>query len=231
MPDFGPSDRTARRGTRDRSASAGRNPGDSKKRTLYHSVSHDHTTLFRRYAGSVDVGLLEDPKEARLRVEVLDAVFEYWGLYEILPLHTKYYQQLAPGPRALYEWLSYRLYAAALEGRATATIGYADFCRYGSQPRQNAVAEVQAQMEALHGPHFQSGYLAEVTYDAALDIDGLPDWILTYRAGERARKEFRQFRKRKIGAISPPPDFYALQRLNPAGEVASGSGTNKAPLE
>ena len=48
-----------------------------------------------------------------------------------------------------------------------------------------------------------------MTYDAALDPEGLPDWTLTYRAGERARKEFRQFRKRKIGATSPSPDFCA----------------------
>lgn len=136
-----------------------------KKHTVDHGVSHDQTTSFQRYEGSVTIGLLEDPKEATLDINLLDPVFKYWNECEFLPLNTDHYQKLPPGPRALYEWLSYRLYAAALEGCPAGTIGYSDFCRYASQPRQRAIEEVRAQMEALHQPHVQSGYLAGVTYE------------------------------------------------------------------
>jgi hypothetical protein len=185
-------------------------------------TSCESTRGYRRYEAATERGRLGEPQEMTVRIRLLDALFDYRDECEVLPLDPEYRQGLQAGARTLYEWLSYRLYAAALKGCATAPICYSDFCRYAGQPRRTTGEEVRAQMDVLHQPHCESDYLAEVLYEPSPDRDGLPDWTLTYRGGTRAQQQFIEFRRKRIRAVMPATDFEAARSLTlPATAEAS----------
>ena len=177
------------------------------------------THWFCRYQGSGTPGPPEDPAATFFTIEV--APEEGWfRTYDARPVNRNYQRGLPPASKLLYEWLSYRLYAAALQGYATAPIRYSNYCRYASLRREISAENVRTQMEALQEPHFRSGYLAEVAYESGPLTAGLPDWMLVYTAGPSAKKEFVEFRKRRIRAILPEPDWYASRFPVPPGEEA-----------
>ena len=66
-------------------------------------------------------------------------------------------------------------------------------------PRKPATwigSEVRSQMNKVHRPHQESGYIAKVDFQQTTDGDGQPDWIMLYQPGPKARAEFRTFTKR-----------------------------------
>ena len=52
---------------------------------------------------------------------------------------------------------------------------------------------MQKQMYKVHRPHFASGYLTAVHYEATTTEDGQPDWLMHYTPGHKARTEFAAF--------------------------------------
>lgn len=127
------------------------------------------------------------------------------------PLDYDYLKSLPPAPQRFYELLSYQMYAALKYDRPRAKLTYSDFCGHAPQTRHTDWERVRSQMNKLHRPHRQSGYIVKVDFQQATDRDGLPDWIMLYQPGPKARAEFRAFTKRggptilEIESLDAPP--------------------------
>jgi hypothetical protein len=112
------------------------------------------------------------------------------------PLNYDYLKSLPPAPQRFYEILSYQMYATIKHDRARAKLTYSDFCAHAPQTRHVKWDSVRSQMNKVHRPHLQSGYILDVDYQDTVDSDGQPDWIMLYKPGPKAKAEFRAFTKR-----------------------------------
>jgi hypothetical protein len=112
------------------------------------------------------------------------------------PLDYAYLKSLSPAPQRFYELLSYQMYAALKYDRSRAKMTYSEFCAHAPQTRHLEWANVRSQMNKVHRPHFESGYIAKVNFDQTTDEDGKPDWLMFYMPGPKARAEFKIFTKR-----------------------------------
>jgi hypothetical protein len=88
------------------------------------------------------------------------------------------------------------MYAALKYDRLRAKLTYSDFCAHAPQTRHVEWERVRSQMNKLHRPHRESGYIAKIDFQQATDAQGLPDWIMLYQPGPKARAEFKTFTKR-----------------------------------
>jgi|SRR5579864_7774536 len=126
------------------------------------------------------------------------------------PLDYDYLKSLPPAPQRFYELLSYQMYAALKYDRPRAKLAYSDFCSRAPQTRHLDWESVRSQMNKVHRPHRESGYIAQVDYQQSTDRDGKPDWVMLYMPGPKARAEFRTFAKRggpalvEIEPLEPP---------------------------
>lgn len=112
------------------------------------------------------------------------------------PLDYDYLKSLPPAPQRFYELLSYQMYAAIRNDRARAKLLYSDFCRHAPLTRQIDWEHARRQMAKIHAPHRKSGYIGKIDFEQTVDADGVPDWIMLYQPGPKARAEFRAFTKR-----------------------------------
>jgi hypothetical protein len=112
------------------------------------------------------------------------------------PLDYDYIKTLPPGPQRFYEILSFQMYAAIKNDRPRAKLLYSEFCTYAPMMRHDEWRRVRSQMNKIHRPHFESGYIAKVDYQDTTDRHGNPDWIMLYQPGPKAKAEFRAFTKR-----------------------------------
>ena len=143
------------------------------------------------------------------------------------PLDYDYLKGLAPAGQRLYEILSYRMYAALKNDRPRARLRYSHYCTYAPQSRYRDRKRARKQMEKLHGPHRESGYLAGVDFEATTDGEGQPDWIMLYQPGPRARAEYRAFARRGVPVVQavertpsdPPPREPAAVPVPSAAEA------------
>jgi hypothetical protein len=117
------------------------------------------------------------------------------------PLDYDYLKSLPPAPQRFYELLSYQMYAALKYDRPRAKLTYSDFCAHAPQTRHFDWEKVRSQMNKIHRPHLQSGYIAKVDSQQTTDSDGKVDWIMLYQPGPKARAEFRAFTKRGLPNI------------------------------
>lgn len=127
------------------------------------------------------------------------------------PLDYDYLKSLPPAPQRFYELLSYAMYAALKYDRPRAKLTYSDFCAHAPQTRHTDWERVRSQMNKLHRPHRQSGYIVKVDFQQTTDREGLPDWIMLYQPGPKARAEFKTFTKRggptvlEVEPLDAPP--------------------------
>jgi hypothetical protein len=117
------------------------------------------------------------------------------------PLDYDYLKSLPPAPQRFYELLSYQMYAALKYDRPRAKLTYSDFCSHAPQTRHLDWEHVRSQMNKVHRPHLQSGYIAKVDSQQTTDRDGKPDWIMLYQPGPKARAEYRAFTKRGLPTV------------------------------
>jgi hypothetical protein len=76
-----------------------------------------------------------------------------------------------------------------------------------TQQRATVSEQVQKQMYKVHRPHLLSGYLGKVRYEATVDDDGQPDWLLHYTPGPKARAEYAAFmRQPGVETARPRPE-------------------------
>jgi hypothetical protein len=79
-----------------------------------------------------------------------------------------------------------------------------DYCLLSTQQRYTLYDQVKKQMYKVHQPHLASGYLMKVQYEATMAEDGVPDWLLHYTPGPKARAEYAAFRRQPGGATARP---------------------------
>ena len=112
------------------------------------------------------------------------------------PLDYDYLKSLSPAPQRFYEILSYQMYSTIKNDRPRAKLTYSEFCTYAPQTRHLDWEKVRSQMNKVHRPHRESGYILRVDSQQTIDPEGNPDWIMLYTPGPRARAEYRTFSKR-----------------------------------
>jgi hypothetical protein len=111
----------------------------------------------------------------------------------VCPLDYAYLKVLTPMAQRFYELVSSTMFAVLKHQRPCATLRYGDYCLPAPQQRYAVLAQAQKQMHKVHRPYFQSGYLRRVRYEATLDEDGQPGWLLHYTPGPKARAEYAAF--------------------------------------
>jgi hypothetical protein len=112
------------------------------------------------------------------------------------PLDYSYLKSLPPAPQRFYELLSYQMYAALKYDRPSAKLIYSDFCDHAPQTRHEDWDRVRSQMNKIHRPHRESGYIADIEWKQTTDRNGKPDWSIHYQPGPKARAEYKAFNKR-----------------------------------
>jgi hypothetical protein len=112
------------------------------------------------------------------------------------PLDYGYLKSLPPAPQRFYELLSYQMYAAIKNDRSRAKLLYSNFCTHAPQTRYASFDQVKKQMFKIHKEHRKSGYIVKIDFEQTIDADGIPDWIMLYQPGPKAKAEFRAFTKR-----------------------------------
>jgi hypothetical protein len=196
-------------------------------KTRYRGGDGSEQTLeagFNRYSVIFTGEKLPDGRKADGVYIVLNDVFiQIINGAMTRPLDYEYLKSLPPAPQRFYELLSFQMYAAMKYDRPRARIAYSEFCAHAPQTRHTNWENVRSQMNKVHRPHRQSGYIAEVDFQQTIDKDGRPDWIIFYQPGPKARAEFRAFTKRggpAVLEIEPPasaifidPDVSDLERV------------------
>jgi hypothetical protein len=119
----------------------------------------------------------------------------------VRPLDYNYLKVLTPAAQRFYEIVSYRMFAAIKFKHTHAKLPYSEYCTYSAQQRYLDFNHVKKQMYKVHKPHLTSGYIQNVSFKAATDDDGNPDWLMCYVPGPKARAEFRTFNGTHAKAI------------------------------
>ncbi len=109
---------------------------------------------------------------------------------ETRPLDYDYLRALKqPAAQRLYELLSRQIWGAIESKRPRAKYLYSEFCKEAPQTRYAQYWRMHRQMNDLHAPHFQSGYIVAVEFRETTDQDGKPDWEILYTPGPKAKVE------------------------------------------
>ena len=136
------------------------------------------------------------------------------------PLDFAYLRQLTPAAQRFYELVSPKIFAAITNSRASAWMRYSDLCALAVLARQTTRRRMQIQMAAIHRPHLASGYVSAVGYRPAPSDGDLPDWIIEYTPGPRARAEFEAFNgpRRTLSRAERAPSTANLSTARGIGE-------------
>lgn len=162
---------------------------------------------FTRYDVVMKGGELADGTKADCVYIILsDPYFKILTQSPTRPLDYDYLKTLTPGAQRFYEMLSYKIYRALMSREPFARLVYSEYCTNAPQKRYTAQSKVEAQMEALHKPHFESGYITGVSYHKIKDEDYNPDWELRYEIGPRAIAFHKAFNRnyRELSAPDKP---------------------------
>jgi hypothetical protein len=172
---------------------------------------------FTRYGVVFTGERLPDGRNADAVYIILnDPYREVLNTAPLRPLNYDYLRELRPTAQRFYEILSYRIFAALKNNWPLAKISYGDYCTYSAQQRYYDHEHFRVQMYKVHRPHLDSGYLASAHSEAAVDVEGKPDWIMCYKPGPRARAEFEAFTSRQAAATTALP----IDNTPPAMEAA-----------
>jgi hypothetical protein len=109
-------------------------------------------------------------------------------------------------------------------------IAYSEYCSYSAQQRYFDYEHFKKQMYKVHQPHKQSGYLAAVSYEAMLDGEGRPDWMMLYVPGPKARNEY-DFFMGKPGLLEEPTEEFAECVPDVPAGVAADPAPSSGPAE
>ena len=182
-------------------------------KTLYRQSDGSEQTLeaaFTRYSVILTGEKLPNGKKADCVYVMLNDIFmNVINGAMTRPLDYDYLKSLPPAPQRFYELLSYQMYAALKHDRPRAKLIYSDFCAHAPQTRHVDWERVRSQMNKVHRPHKESGYIAKVDFQQTTDSADNPDWIMLYMPGPKARAEFRAFTKRG------GPEMLEIEPLEP----------------
>jgi len=177
-------------------------------RIKYQANDHTKRTLeacFTRYSVVFTGETLPDGRIAdAVYVIFNDPFWEVLNNAPIRPLDRAYMKQLPPTAQRFYEIISRKIFAALKNKHPYAKLSYAEYCTYAAQLRYFERQPVQNQMNAIHQPHRKSGYIAAVSYEATVDTQNQPDWIVSYTPGPKALAEFAAWNRGQT-MIDPEP--------------------------
>jgi hypothetical protein len=108
----------------------------------------------------------------------------------VRPLDRTYMKELPPAAQRFYEIVSRKLYAAIKNNYPNANISYSEYCQFSAQLRHTERQPVQDQMAKIIRHHKKSGYITAVKYEATIDEQNQPDWIMYLTPGPKAYAEF-----------------------------------------
>lgn len=232
-------------------ADSGKNRADIKKslfqnafagitaKTTYRHSDGSVRTLeagFTRYSVILTGEVLPNGRKADAVHIILNDVFmQVINGAMTRPLDYDYLKSLPPAPQRFYELLSYQMYAALKHDRPRAKLTYSELCAHAPQMRHVEWERVRSQMNKIHKPHRESGYIAGINYQDTTDANGNPDWVMLYMPGPKARAEFKTFAKRggpvvleiepletlADAPVPPPPIEGELIRRGVTASVAS----------
>jgi hypothetical protein len=94
------------------------------------------------------------------------------------PLDYDYLKELPPAAQRFYELVSYQIYAALKHTRPRARLPYSEFCTYAPLTRHFEWLRVRTQMNKIHAPHKNSGYIKKIEFEQTTDAQGQPDWLM-----------------------------------------------------
>jgi hypothetical protein len=136
----------------------------------------------------------------------------YWSMLNDAPFRPQdyeYLKSLTPSTQRFYEIISMKFHNAFRFNNPNANrIAYSEYCSYSAQQRYFDYEHFKKQMYKVHQPHKQSGYLAGVSYEAMLDGEGRPDWMMLYVPGPKARNEY-DFFMGKPGLLEESTEIFA----------------------
>jgi hypothetical protein len=99
------------------------------------------------------------------------------------PLDYDYLADLTPAAQRFYEIISFKIFTSLKYKHPHAQILYSEYCMFSAQQRYYDTDHFKKQMYKVHRPHLKSGYLKNARYEATVDGNGKPDWILYYTPG------------------------------------------------
>ena len=178
---------------------------------------------FTRYGVVFTGETLPNGHKANAVYLVLNKIYrEVLNHAPVRPLDYSYLKSLKPAAQRFYEILSRSIFAALNRGNDQARILYSDYCLYSAQKHHFDYENFRVQMAKIHREHLRAGYLAKVDYEARLDDQGRPDWLMTYTPGPRAKAQFTAFSAKRhraleaAGAILAPKPEEKGDRVAPA---------------
>lgn len=167
----------------------------------YKSTGGEERTVdaaFTRYAVVMTGQKMPDGKRADAVYIVLHDIFQEILNHAILrPLDYDYLKMLAPAAQRWYELVSYQMYAALKYDRPRAKFAYSEFCACSTMTRYPDYEQVKKQMYKIHRPHLTEEYLERVEMEPFTDEAGVPDWLMWYWPGRRAKSQYDAFLHRR----------------------------------
>ena len=173
--------------------------GITAKTRYRHSDGSERTleAAFTRYDVILTGEELPDGRKADAVFIVLHDVFmQVINGAMTRPLDYDYLKSLPPAAQRFYELLSYQIYAALKYDRTRAKLTYSELCSHAPQTRHVEWERVRSQMNKVHRPHKESGYISDVKFHETVDREGKPDWFMHYMPGPKAKAEFDTFNRR-----------------------------------
>lgn len=176
---------------------------------------------FTRYSVIFTGEQLPDGRKADAVYLVLNEIYaEVINHARTRPLDYDYLRSLSPTAARFYEIVSYALYGALLNRNACAKLAYSEYCALSTQTRHSEWDKAKKQLYKVHRPHRLSGYIAKVEFEATVDGEGNPDWIMRYYPGPNASREFNAFKgggNRAVQNIREAPPRAKGTEAPPAG--------------
>jgi hypothetical protein len=106
------------------------------------------------------------------------------------PLNFLYLQELTPVAQRWYELASFRVYGVFQHKGSEAEMRYSWFCQHAPQTRYYRYGEMRRQMRKVLVPHLNSGYIKTLEFRVSSDERGMPDWIMAWQPGQKAKHEY-----------------------------------------
>lgn len=185
--------------------------------------------VFSRYSVIFTGKQLPNGEKADGVYVLLNSIYHHF-LSEVMfrNLDVGYMKSLGqPSAQRWYEWVSYRMHGAISQGNAQVTVRYSEFCECAPLKRQLKDKSFYNQMGAIHKPHLKSGYLSKVGFTKITDAQGLPDWLIHYSAGIRARNEYHLGRRRLAARSEEQIELGVTVK----GLLSGGTGTINSLVE
>lgn len=126
-----------------------------------------------------------------------DPFWEVLNNAPVRPLDRAYMKELPPAAQRFYEIISRKIFAALRNDYDRAKISYSEYCTYSAQLRHYERQRVQDQMAKVMRPHKAAGYIVGVKYEATVDDENRPDWIMSFTPGPKALAEYAAAHGRK----------------------------------